>query len=137
MRRREGVVSFRLRHEVDDMAKNNKRAEMTTDELEQIMFEAMRVHGVLPPTMEEVAALDAELRNVDLPFEPSDPDEVLKKLDVDTEEDAVILTFSSLDDASARNLARASRQGGELTDEIEQRMADDKAKFLQNEHDEE
>lgn len=119
------------------MAKNNKRAEMTTDELEQIMFDAMRVYGVLPPTVEEVAALDAGLVNVDLPFEPSDPDEILKKLDVETEDDAVVLPFAGLDDASVRNLARAARQGGELTDEIEQRMANDKARFLQNEHDEE
>lgn len=119
------------------MAKNNKRAEMSTDELEQIMFDAMRFHGVLPPTVEEVAALDAELVHVDLPFEPSDPDEILKKLDVETEEDIVVLPFASLDDASVRNLARAARQGGELTDDIEQRMADDKAKFLQNEHDDE
>lgn len=119
------------------MAKNNKRAEMTIDELEQIMFDAMRIHGVLPPTVDEVAALDAEIGNVDLPFGPSDPDEILKRMDVDTEENGVILTFPSFDDASVRNLARAARQGGELTDEIEQRMADDKAKFLQNEHDEE
>lgn len=117
------------------MAKNNKRAEMTMHELEQIMFDAMRVHGVLPPTVEDVAAMDAELINVELPFEPSDPDEILKKLDVDTEEDAVVLPFTSLDVASVRNLARAARQGGELTDEIERRMADDKARFLQNEHD--
>lgn len=119
------------------MAKNNKRAEMTTDELEQIMFDAMRIHGMLPPTVEEVAAMDAELVNVDLPFEPSDFDEILKKLDVDTEEDAVVLPFARLDDSSIRNLARAARLGGELTEEIEHRMADDKAKFLQNEHDDE
>jgi hypothetical protein len=118
------------------MAKNSKRAEMTSDELEQILFDAMRVHGVLPPTIGEVAALDAELSDLELPFEPSDPDELLKELDVDIEEDAVILPFSSLEDSSIRNLARAGRQGGELTDEIEQRMVDDKTKFLQNEHDE-
>ena len=117
------------------MAKNNKRAEMTTDELEQIMFDAMRVHCIFSPTVEEVAALDAELGSVDFPFEPSDPDEMLRKLDADAEECAVVLQFVGLDDASVRNLARAARQGGELTDEIEQRMADDKAKFLQNEHD--
>lgn len=119
------------------MSKNNNRAEMTTDELEQITFDAMRVHGVLPLTVEEVAAMDAELVNADLPFEPRDPEEVLNRLDMDTEVDAVVLPFAGLNDACVRNLARAARQGGELTDEIEHRMAEDKAKFLRNEHDDE
>lgn len=110
---------------------------MTTDELEQIMFDAMRFHGVLPPTVEEVAKLDAELVHLDLPFEPGDPDEILQKLDEEVEEDAIVLPFSGLDDASVRNLARAARQGNDLTADIEQRMADDKAKFLTSEQNEE
>ena len=120
------------------MAKNNKKTKMTTDELEQITFDAMRVHGVLPPTVEEVAAFDAELSEVELPFGPSDPDELLRTLDseVDADEQEAILPFATME-ATSRNLARAARQGGELTEEIEQRMADDKAKFLQDEHDKE
>ena len=120
------------------MAKNNKKTELTPDELEQITFDAMRVHGVLPPTVEEIAAFDAELSDVDLPFGPSDPDELLKRLEteVDADEQEVILPFATMEETS-RNLARAARQGGELTEDIEQRMADDKAKFLQDEHDKE
>lgn len=120
------------------MAKNNKKTKMTPDELEQLMFDAMRVHGVLPPTIEEVAAFDAELSDVDLPFGPSDPDELLKRLETefDDDEQEVILSSTAMKETS-RNLARAARLGGELTEDIEQRMADDKAKFLRDEHDEE
>ncbi|MDA7978970.1 MAG: hypothetical protein MPJ50_09405 [Pirellulales bacterium] len=120
------------------MAKNNKKTKITPDELEQITFDAMRVHGVLPPTVEEVAAFDAELSDVDLPFGASDPEELLKKLEteVDADEQEVILPFTTMEETS-RNLARAARQGGELTEDIERRMADDKAKLLQDEHDKE
>lgn len=121
------------------MAKNKKTTELTCDELEHITFDAMRVHGVLPPTIEEVAALDAELSDVELPFGPSDPDALLKKLDVDANvgNEEPILSFFTAMQGTSRNLAQAARQGGELTDDIRQRMADDKARFLQDEHDKE
>jgi hypothetical protein len=69
------------------MATNKKKSKLTSDELEQITFDAMRVHGVLPPTVEEVAALDAELSDLELPFGPSDPLSLLKKLDADEDID--------------------------------------------------
>lgn len=106
------------------MAKSNKKSELTAGELEEITFDAMRMHGVLPPTIEEVAAMDAELPNVTLPFGPSDPDELLKNLDAGVEVDEAegILPFSATEETSIRNLARAARQGNDLTEEIEQRM---------------
>ena len=116
------------------MAKKMKKAELTIDELEQITFDAMRVFKVLPPTMDEVAAIDAELSNVELPFGPNNPDELLKRLDIDSHDSGVVLQLPQSDEGSVRNLARAAREGGELTTEIEQRMADDKAKLLQSEH---
>jgi hypothetical protein len=45
---------------------------------------------MLPPSIEEVAALDAELASFELPFKPITPNELLKRFD-------------------------AAREGGELT----------------------
>ena len=120
------------------MSRNNKNEapELSMQDLEQITFDAMRHCGmVLPITTEEIAAIEAELLNVKLPFGPSDPRELLKRLDVSSENDmATVLSFPMVDTDSVNNLARAARQGGELSQEVELRMAEDKAKYLHNEH---
>jgi len=120
------------------MSKNrkNKTAELSMDDLEQITFDAMRHCGMTPPmTTEEVAAIEAELPNIKMPFAPSDPRELLMRLDVEVDDmAATALQFPQTETESVRNLARAARQGGTLSTEVEQRMAEDKAKYLQNEH---
>ena len=117
------------------MAKNKQKIELTEELLEQITFDAMCMSGMLPPSVEEVAALDAKLASTELPFGPSDPDELLERLDSkDNAEDTTTLAFPQPNVESVRNLARAAREGGELTTEIEQQMAADKAKFLQDEN---
>ncbi len=120
------------------MSKNNKNQipELSTQDLEQITFDAMRHCGMAPPmTIEEVSAIEAELPNVKLPFGPSDPRELLKRLDSRSDDEAAtILAFPKVDTESVNNLARAARQGGELSEEIEQRMAEDKTKYLQSEY---
>ena len=121
------------------MSKNNKNEipELSMQDLEQITFDAMRHCGMAPPmTIEEISAIEAELLNVKLPFGPSDPRELLRRLEDARSDDeaATILSFAKVDTESVNNLARAARHGGELSREIEQRMADDKAKYLQSEH---
>lgn len=120
------------------MSKNNKNKvpELSMQDLEQITFDAMRYCGMSPPmTLEEIVAIEAELPNVKLPFGPSDPRELLKRLIARTDDEASkTLSFPNVDTESVNNLARAARQGGELSEEVEQRMAEDKAKYLQHEH---
>ena len=118
------------------MAKNSPKIELTDEQVEQILFDAMRLHGMLPPSVDEVAALDAELASFELPFGSTDSGKLLKRLDAaNSTKAATILPFPLPDTPSARNLARAAREGGELTTETEQQMAIDKAKFLQEEND--
>jgi len=116
--------------------KKNKTAELSMDDLEQITFDAMRHCGMTPPmTIEEVAAVEAELPNIKLPFAPSDPRDFLKRLEAEVDNmAATVLQFQPPDAECVENLARAARKGGTLTTEVEQRMAEDKAKYLQNEH---
>ena len=117
------------------MTNHTPITELTDEQVEQILFDAMRFHGMLPPSVEEVAAIDADLASFELPFSPSDPNELLKQLDSEnTVKVATILSFTPLDSPSLQNLARAARNGNELTTEIEQRMAADKAKYLQEEN---
>ncbi len=118
------------------MAKIIPKPEPTDEDVEQILFDAMRMHGMLPPSVEEFAALDAELASFELPFGPTDLDELLKRLDDDVNADTspTILPFQSTDDTNVRNLARAAREGGTLTPEIEQKMSADKSKYLQDEN---
>ena len=117
-------------------SKKNKPPELTMHDLEQVTFDAMRHCGMAPPmTIEEIAAIEAELPNIKLPFRPSDPRELLKRLGTgSSDESAAVLPFPKAETESVRNLARAARDGGDLTADVEQRMADDKAKYLQNEH---
>lgn len=120
------------------MSKNNKNKipELSTQDLEQITFDAMRFCGMTPPMrIEEIAAIEAELANAKLPFGPSDPLSLLKRLSTRPDDEAAtILSFPKVNAESVNNLARAARQGGELSIEVEQRMAEDKARYLQNEN---
>jgi len=114
------------------MTKNTQKTELTDEQIEQVLFDAMRLYDMLPPSIEEVAALDAELASFDLPFGPSDPDKLLRRLDtVNSTRSIISPPFPPLETSSVRNLSRAAREGGELTPEIEQRMATDKDKILQ------
>ncbi len=73
------------------MSKNNKNKppELSMQDLEQITFDAMRFCGMAPPmTIEEIAAIEAELSNVKLPFGPSDPRALLKRLDTSSDDEA-------------------------------------------------
>jgi hypothetical protein len=55
----------------------NKKTEHTDEQIEQILFDSMRLHQMLPPSVEEVAALDAELASFRPPFTPADANELL------------------------------------------------------------
>lgn len=118
------------------MSKQNKRPELTMDDLEQITFDALRHCGMTPPmTIDEVAAIEAELTRIELPFAPSDPYELLKRLVVENEDTArTVIPFPQTSADSVMNLARAAREGGTLSAEVEQQMAADKARYIQSEH---
>jgi hypothetical protein len=109
---------------------SKKRDEYGTEDLEQLAFDAMRRCGmVLPLTIEEVAAIESELPCIKLPFGPSDPMVLLASLaSIDRDDDLLTLPFPTVDTDTARNLARAAREGGTLSAEIERRMAEDKSK---------
>ena len=116
------------------MASKKKKNRYSVEEVEQITIDAMRENGMLPPTVREVAALDQELPNLALPFSPVDPESLLGQLDSSRNDQEVIsIPLVTSDTDASRNLARAARQGGELTQKIEDRMAEDKAKFLNDE----
>lgn len=117
------------------MTMTDKKLELTDDQIEQVLFDAMRLHGLWPPSVKEVAALDAELASFEPPFRPADPNELLKRLvSADTMKTATVLPPIPFDAPSVCNLAHAAREGGELTTEIMQRMADNKEKFLREEY---
>ena len=80
-------------------------------------------------TTEDVEQLEAELDAVELPFGPSDPMVLLESLE--KPRGAVIQMKASETDA-ARNLACAAREGGDVSPEIKERMAKDKAQHEQN-----
>ena len=117
------------------MSKKNKAPELSIEDLEQITFDAMRHCGVFPPmSSQDIAAIESELAEFTPPFSPSDPRELLKRLEAGAVDESVAsIPFPTADAESIRNLARAARDGGELSEDIEQRMAEDKAKYLQRE----
>ena len=57
------------------------KEELTDEEVEQILFDAMRLNNMFPPTVAEVAVLDEMFKYYDLPFGPSDPENLLKRLE--------------------------------------------------------
>ncbi len=120
------------------MSKKNKKPEMEIADVERLTYEAMRHHGLIPPmTLDEVARVETELDGIELPFSQSDPAALLKQLD-ENEEDGTrsTLPFNVVDTDTVRNLARAAREGGELSTEIESRMEDDKSRHQQQATDE-
>lgn len=120
------------------MAKKNDNRELDSAELDQLTFDAMRHCGMIPPmTIEEVTALEAELPKVELPFRPSIPSELLKRVGTaDQTDDSTVLPLRKVEIETARNLARAAREGRALSAETERRMAEDKANHLKRKHDE-
>ena len=118
------------------MAKINSKPELTDEEIEQTLFDAMRIRGMLPVSIEEFAALDVELASLELPFGPTGLDELFKRLDAaNLPPSTTILPNMSADHLRGGNLAHAAREGSELTQEIEQRMSADKSIFLKSEND--
>jgi hypothetical protein len=115
--------------------KENKTHEPSIQDLEQVTYDAMRHCGLVPPlSIDEITAIESELENIELPFGPSDPRALLERLSTGSDrEESTILLIPIVDTEDVNNLARAARQGGELSKEVEQRMAEDKAKYLQNE----
>jgi hypothetical protein len=117
----------------------HENSDVETDQIEQIVFDALRHCGMVPPiTIDDVAAVEADLPNTQLPFGPSDPFDLLRKLESgEGIETPVVLPFPSAANETERNLARAAREGGELSLEVERRMAEDKAKHMLNNNDNE
>jgi|TARA_Y100000296_G_C5111286_1_gene225274 hypothetical protein len=71
------------------MSKNKKKPELSVTDVEQLTFEALRHHGLVPPmTLDEVTKVEDELNGIELPFSPSDPAELLKRLDEKAEVEA-------------------------------------------------
>ncbi len=116
------------------MAKNNKKPEPDIADVERLTFEAMRHCGIIPPmTIADVEKLEKRLDSVELPFGPKNPFELLQTLDgCDKQIVAPIASVKVSDQDGSRNRAMAARKGGEISEEIERRMAEDKARLLQN-----
>lgn len=113
------------------MAKPKKQSRLEAEDIESLVFDAMRFHGMIPPlSTDEVQQVEAELEKIKLPFGPSNPLDLLMTLDKKAGSQR-ILQFTGIENDVARNLARAAREGGELSAEIEERMARDKANHEQ------
>lgn len=118
------------------MAKNNKNPELEIADVEMLAYDAMRHCGMIPPmTIDEVAEIESQLDSIELPFSSSDPFELLKKLEFnETVAFPGTAQSSAVEMESVRNLARAAREGGVISAEVENRMAEDKAKHQQNDN---
>lgn len=113
------------------MARNKKQQNLDFADVEALTYDAMRQHGHLPPmTTEDVELLEAELDEIELPFGPSDPATLLRRLEAGVRR-TVVLPFDANKSEAARNLACAAREGGEVSAEIKERMAKDKAQHEQ------
>jgi len=51
----------------------------TNEQIDQFLFNSLQFHGLLPPSDEEITAIDAEMDSFELPFTPKDPAELLKR----------------------------------------------------------
>ncbi len=79
---------------------------------------------IAPMTIDDVTALEAELPKIKVPFGPSDPSELLERLDSAGQTDtSSILAFRKVESETARNLARAAREGGARNGRIHLQVA--------------
>lgn len=106
------------------------------DDLEKDLFVALRRFGwTIPQTEEEVEKAEKEIeRNlVTLPGSLRDPSTLLDKLH--NLPQPSVHESSVPDDATVEHLARAAREAGEITPEVEERMRQDrKAAEDKNQH---
>ena len=97
------------------------------DDLEKELFEALKRFGwTIPQTEREVEKAEEEIeRNlVTLPNSLRDPSKLLDKLHNPSQP---LTHRSSLTDSTTmEQLARAAREGGEITPEVEERMRHDR-----------
>lgn len=116
------------------MSKNPKKPELDIADVESLTFEAMRRYGMIPPmTLDEVAAIEAELDDVELPFQPKNPTELLSSSTRTRVENASRVSQEGIElNGATRNRALAARKGGEISEAAESKMAEDKATHLRN-----
>jgi len=107
---------------------NNERPD---DALDPVIYAWLKKTGhVIPTTLEDVLrveiALDEQSRA--LPEELADPEPLLQRLDqqVESKPLRIVPLFSPDQGVVEKALARAARQGGEIPDEIEERMRRDR-----------
>ncbi|MHC4717690.1 MAG: VOC family protein [Planctomycetota bacterium] len=106
------------------MGRKRKNEEQT--EMEQDVHAALIANGWLTPTREDdVDAAEAELRDdpVELPADLADPAAVFER--AASEAQPALLRFPGSPDIDA-TLARAAREGGTVTPEIEEIMRRDR-----------
>lgn len=116
------------------MAKNSKKPESDIADVERLTFEAMRHCGMIPPmTISDVEKLEERLESIELPFGPRNPFELLQNRKASDEQVVrPVAPVKTAEQDGSRNRAMAARKGGEISDEIERRMAEDKLRHLQN-----
>lgn len=108
------------------MPREDKRPEPGEDEVERLVYDAMRSSGWLPPeTEEDVARAEEELARepVPLPEDLKDPSAVIQRLTRCEPRSPLGLPSSA---ETEGNLARAAREGGEIPEEAEERMRADR-----------
>lgn len=108
----------------DPAKKNNKN--MADEQVERLVYDALRLSGHLPPTtVEEVARLEAEVGEypTSLPGSLGDPLALLRKRS--TASVPKVIPFPPRTNAQ-ENLARAARDGGEIAPDVEGTMKQDR-----------
>ena len=121
------------------MSKKKSQPDLKLGDIEKLTYEAMRYYGLIPPmTLDEVARVEAEFDDIELPASLRDPNEILSRLDNDAvDQPHSTIPVDTINVDAVRNLARAAREGGDISPEVEQRMREDKARIEQQTNDQE
>jgi len=98
------------------------------NDLEEQLNAVMRTLGLQIPTTDvEVRQAEIELAasSAELPAALRDPSFLYRKLDCDTASDSIEADFSA-NDQTVSNLARAAREGGNISETVETAMRRDR-----------
>lgn len=120
------------------MQNTNKANRLSTndDPTERTLYDALRLGGeLLPQNVEDVRRAEAELAEcpIPVPVNFQDPYAVLDNADAHAPSILPLSLAANQTVNDLKELARAAREGGEITSEIEGRMKRDKAATRRNE----
>jgi hypothetical protein len=102
-----------------------QKAELSDDEIDRLVYEAMcRAGKFVPQTPEEVAEVEAKLNEsaVELPASLRDPLAILK---AKRPSRSVLRQPPQVDVSAIENMSCAARNGGEISPEVEKVMDED------------